>query len=63
MVVTLYYQNTPRHYIEALRDANHTDSWGDILHQLWLDTGRGAPIPMVSQTSTLICDAGGCVTE
>jgi len=63
VVVTLYYQNTPRHYIEALRDANHTDSWGDILHQLWLDTGRGAPIPMVSQTSTLICDAGGCVTE
>lgn len=44
----LYYQNTPRHYIEELRDNNHTDNWGQILHSLWVQTGRGAPIEMAS---------------
>jgi len=53
--VTVYYQNTPRHYIEALRDANVTDHWGDTLHSLWEDTGRGAPIPMVSTSVTIGC--------
>jgi hypothetical protein len=52
--VTAYYQNTPRHYIEALRDANHTDHWGDTLHELWTATGRGAPIAMASR-STVLC--------
>ncbi len=47
-VATLYYQNTPRHYIEALRDGNHTNDWGDRLHDLWTTTGRGAPIEMIS---------------
>lgn len=51
--VTLYYQNTPRHYIETLRDGNVTDAWGDILHQAWVDTGRGAPIAMASATLPL----------
>ncbi|QOJ14745.1 MAG: hypothetical protein HRU75_08875 [Planctomycetia bacterium] len=46
--VTIYYQNTPRSYIEHLRDANHTDDWGEILHSAWVATGRGAPIAMVS---------------
>ncbi len=42
----LYYQSTPRHYIEGLRDANVTDQWGEILHDAWQQTGRGAPIAM-----------------
>ena len=46
--VTLYYQNTPRDYIEALRDGNVTDHWGETLHDLWSETGRGAPIAMAS---------------
>jgi hypothetical protein len=40
----IYYQNTPRHYIDALRDGNTTDNWGQTLHDLWTATGRGAPI-------------------
>jgi hypothetical protein len=40
----IYYQSTPRHYIEALRDGNTTDDWGDTLADLWNATGRGAPI-------------------
>ncbi len=48
--VTVYYQNLPRSYIDHLRDANHTDDWGDILHAAWTATGRGEPIPMVSQS-------------
>jgi hypothetical protein len=42
--VAVYYQNTPRHYIEALRAGNHTNHWGETLHQLWTATGKGAPI-------------------
>jgi hypothetical protein len=45
---TLYYQTLPRSYIEHLRDANTSDHWGDTLHALWLQTGRGAPIAMTS---------------
>lgn len=43
---TLYYQSLPRAYIEHLRDGNVTDHWGDTLHALWVQTGRGAPIAM-----------------
>lgn len=47
-VVGLYYQNTPREYIEHLRDHNHTDHWGLTLYTLWEATGRGAPIEMAT---------------
>jgi hypothetical protein len=46
--VALYYQNTPREYIEHLRDGNTTDHWGETLYALWEETGRGAPIRMAS---------------
>ncbi len=60
-VVTAYYQSTPRHYIEALRDANVTDDRGDMLFALWEATGRGAPIPMASATLDLAdCDPADC---
>jgi hypothetical protein len=53
-VASVYYQNTPREYIEHLRDANVTDSWGTTLYNLWDSTGRGEPIKMTSRTvSTL----------
>ncbi len=55
--VRLYYQSLTRHYVEALRDANVTDSWGDTLYDLWTTTGKGAPIEMAfSDTSVLFRD-------
>jgi hypothetical protein len=48
--VALYYQSTPRHYIESLRDNNHTDNWGQALFDLWTQTGRGAPIQITAAT-------------
>ncbi|MEK6674928.1 MAG: hypothetical protein AABZ47_04650 [Planctomycetota bacterium] len=51
--VTVNYQTVTRHYIEALRDGNVTDGWGDALYQLWLDTNKGAPIPMISDALAL----------
>lgn len=42
----IYYQNTPRDYIEHLKDGNHTNHWGDTLYDLWNTTGKGAPIEM-----------------
>lgn len=44
--VSLRYQTVTRHYIEALRDANVTDEWGDVLYDLWLRTNKGAPVLM-----------------
>lgn len=46
--VTVNYQTVTRHYIEALRHGNVTDDWGEILYQLWMDTDKGAPVPMVT---------------
>ncbi len=46
VIATLYYQSLPRSYIEHLRDGNYSDQWGETLHTLWQQTGRGAPIPM-----------------
>jgi hypothetical protein len=51
--VAVNYQTVTRHYIEALRDGNFTDDWGEILHQLWLDTDKGPPIEMTSAAIAL----------
>jgi hypothetical protein len=51
--VSIYYQNTPREYIEHLRDANTTNHWGQTLYNLWSTTGRGAPIRMAGTTVNL----------
>ncbi|MCC7292148.1 MAG: hypothetical protein IT449_08835 [Phycisphaerales bacterium] len=48
--VRVYYQTVTRHYIEALRDGNHTDHWGETLHDLWLTTDKGPPILMTQGT-------------
>jgi len=53
VVATVNYQTVTRHYIEALRDANETDHWGDTLHSLWEQTGKGPPIQMTSSQTTL----------
>jgi len=47
--VTVHYQTVTRHYVEALRDGNHTDDWGEVLHDLWLATDKGPPVPVVSR--------------
>ncbi|MBL9141973.1 MAG: hypothetical protein JNK53_08925 [Phycisphaerae bacterium] len=53
-VATVNYQTVTRHYIEALRDNNFTDHWGDTLHDLWVATDRAPPIPMTSATLDLV---------
>lgn len=57
--VTVNYQTVTRHYIEALRDGNVTDDWGDVLYQLWLDTDKGAPVPMVTKEFSLFAFVRG----
>lgn len=52
--VRVYYQSTPKEYIEELRDHNHTDDWGQILYNLWARTGKGAPIEMASESLDLL---------
>ncbi|MCG3130320.1 MAG: hypothetical protein FLDDKLPJ_01074 [Phycisphaerae bacterium] len=46
--IHLYYQTVTRHYIEALRDGNTTDHWGETLHRLWRRSGKGPPILMAA---------------
>ncbi len=59
--VDVNYQNTPRGYIEHLRDANRTNTWGEVLYAAWLATGRGAPIVMTSQSLVLAASRPGDV--
>ncbi len=47
--VRLYYQTVTKHYIEALRDYNTTNEWGEVLHDLWLRTNKGAPVIMAER--------------
>ena len=51
--VSVLYQTVTRHYIEALRDANKTDHWGQTLFDLWEESGRATPITMASSTIAL----------
>lgn len=51
--VTVNYQTATRHYIEALFHGNTSDAWGQILHDLWLQTDKGPPIPMVTHSLVL----------
>lgn len=61
--VKLYYQTVTKHYIEALRDYNTTNEWGNILHDLWLKTNKGAPVLMAERVvpvnSFIVGDADG----
>ncbi len=47
------FRALPRSYIDHLRDANHTDQWGNTLHAAWTATGKGAPIPMAGSLGSL----------
>lgn len=50
--VRVYYQSTPREYIEHLRIGNQTNLWGEKLEDAWEATGRGAPIEMAEAEIT-----------
>jgi hypothetical protein len=51
--VTLYFQTSTKEYMEFLRDANVTDDKGQIAYDLWVETGKSAPVAMDSATITL----------
>ena len=51
--VVVNYQNLPRHYVEELRDNNHTDARGQHLYDLWVATGKDAPIRMTGAEHAL----------
>ncbi|RLT01090.1 MAG: hypothetical protein DWI20_00325, partial [Planctomycetota bacterium] len=58
--VTVYHQTSSRKYMEFLRDTNATNAAGQNAHNLWVATGRSAPVVMdtatLSLTSTLLGD-------
>jgi hypothetical protein len=47
-VVTVYYQVTSKEFIEFLRDANTTDSKGQVVYDQWIAHGMAAPVTMDS---------------
>ncbi len=59
--VRLYYQVSSREYIEFLRDANTTDSRGQVLHDAWAAVGKSAPVAMDEVTINLAPFAVGDV--
>ena len=42
----LFYQTITREAVEGLRDANTTNSAGQVLYRQWDQTGRSAPVEM-----------------
>ncbi len=51
--VAVHYQTATRHYIEALREGNTSDHWGDTLYDLWEQSGRSPPVEMANATLAL----------
>jgi hypothetical protein len=51
--VAVYYQTVTREYVEALREGNHTDHWGETLYRLWAATDKCPPILMVADEISL----------
>jgi hypothetical protein len=48
--VTVYYQMMTREYVEALQRGNHTNDWGEVLHDLWTQTDQAPPVAVAQQT-------------
>ncbi|MDA0802881.1 MAG: multiheme c-type cytochrome [Planctomycetota bacterium] len=59
-IVIVYHQTTTREYIEFLRDANTTNTLGQVAYDLWVQFGRSAPVAMDSVSLTLdpVCTTG-----
>ncbi len=49
----LRYQSTSKEYVEFLRDENTTNDTGDLIHQVWSDHGRAAPVTMAADSMDL----------
>ncbi len=57
--VTLYYQTTTKEYVEFLRDANVTNTAGQVLYDAWVTQGKAAPVAMVARHGERIGDPDG----
>ncbi len=55
--VSLKFQIASKEYIEFLRDTNETSDRGDLLYQLWEDTGKAPPETLAVATT------GSCETD
>jgi len=62
--LTLFYQTASREYVEALRDDNPGTltaggyDRGSLLHEVWEQTGRSAPVSLLSRVQAIV-DADG----
>lgn len=55
--VRIFYQSTTKEYVEFLRDNNTTNTDGQTMYDVWVTTGKAAPIEMDFDTITF---GGGC---
>jgi hypothetical protein len=56
--VYLYYQTTSREFVEFLRDENVTDEWGNVIYDLWNNSGKSAPV-VIRSASIEVTPMGG----
>jgi glucose/arabinose dehydrogenase len=62
VTATLYYQSTSKEYVEFLRDANSTNSSGQVMYDAWVAHGRAAPVAMASDSFSFnLVDVGARV--
>jgi Cytochrome c554 and c-prime len=57
--VRVFHQTTTKEYIEFLRDANTTNSAGQIAYDQWVLNGKSAPVEMDHAT----LDLYGCIAD
>jgi hypothetical protein len=48
--VTVYYQMVTEQYVNALKKGNRTNSTGNKLYDLWIQTDKAPPIPIAHRT-------------
>ncbi|MET0594053.1 MAG: hypothetical protein ABW133_15240, partial [Polyangiaceae bacterium] len=53
---TLWYQTTSREYVEALRSANGTDSYGDKMLEIWERYDRAPPFGVATAMGSIAVD-------
>jgi hypothetical protein len=43
----------PREYVEALKNGNRTNRWGEVLYELYQQTDQAPPIAIAQETIAL----------
>jgi hypothetical protein len=58
IVARLYYQTTSKDYVEFLRDANTSNTAGQIMYDAWNANGKAPPVLMAADSTEIVVGVG-----